>query len=127
MGNFIFFWRLDGPANHIIQSVSKSVSHPHFFNIIDNISIKESSLNGCIPILSQLSELSGIHLPGNPDDVNDMIQAAETLVTMIKNDEKIKEIRQKIVSNKQLYSWEDTANQWMEHLQLKSIHSILSK
>ena len=96
-------------------------------NIIDNISIKESSLNGCIPILSQLSELSGIHLPGNPDDVNDMIQAAETLVTMIKNDEKIKEIRQEIVSNKQLYSWEDTANQWMEHLQLKSIHSILSK
>ena len=96
-------------------------------NIIDNISIKESSINGCIPVLSKLSELPGIHLPGNPDDVNDMIQAAEMLVNLIKNDGKIKEIRQEIASNKDLYSWEQTSNQWLQQFELKNTNITLSK
>ena len=49
------------------------------------------------------------------------------LVNLIKNDGKIKEIRQEIVSNKNLYSWEQTSNQWLQHLELKNSNLTLSK
>lgn len=84
-------------------------------NSIDNISIKEGSINGCIPILSTNTNIPGIHLPGNPDDVNDIIEAAEILVGIINNDEKIKEIRKDIRENTDLSSFEKVSKKWLNY------------
>ena len=87
----------------------------------DCISIKESAYVGCIPILSKYSvfkERPGIHLDGDPGDVNDLHQASKIIIELLKDDEKIENIRSEIQKSDVLKDWEDISKEWINCLKI---------
>ena len=87
----------------------------------DCISIKESAYVGCIPILSKYSvfkERPGIHLDGDPSDVNDMHIASNMILELLKDDEKIELIRSEIQESEVLKDWEDISKEWISCLKI---------
>ena len=81
----------------------------------DCISIRESCVAGCIPILSKhgvFAERNGIHLDGNPKIKEDLIKAASSIVNMLKDGgNTIEESRQKLIQGKD-HTWLDIAASW---------------
>ena len=90
---------------------------------IDCITIKESAYTGCIPVLSKYNLFGsrpGIHLPGNPDEPEDLKNAAVYIIKILMDDKLVENIRNQVVKSEMLYDWEDISNNWLKHLELNN-------
>jgi hypothetical protein len=89
---------------------------------IDCITIKESAYTGCIPILSKYNLFNsrpGIHLPGDPDNPDDLRNVAVSIIKILMDDELIENIRNQVMNSDILYDWDDISDNWIKHLELK--------
>tara|TARA_Y100000389_G_scaffold136015_2_gene133539 strand:- start:3821 stop:5761 length:1941 start_codon:yes stop_codon:yes gene_type:complete len=80
----------------------------------DCISIRESTVAGCIPILSKkyvFTERTGIHLDGDPNNKDDLVSAASYIVKLLKDESySIEESRQKMIGKE--VTWEEISEKW---------------
>lgn len=81
----------------------------------DCIAIRESAVSGCIPLLSTkgvFSERAGIHYEvDNTNDRNEMVQIALKIVSLMRDEKKVDEIRNSIKGNEK--SWLQIAKKWL--------------
>ena len=80
---------------------------------IDCITIKESAYTGCIPILSKYNLFNsrpGIHLPGDPDNPDDLRNVAVSIIKILMDDELIENIRNQVMNSDILYDWDDISD-----------------
>jgi len=93
MSNFHFYWTTS-PAE------------------IDCISIRESLLTGCIPILSNFGvfkERDGIHLDTLPTTDDEFQKTARIILQIMSDNTRMNDIRSKLRSSKTILSWADVA------------------
>lgn len=86
---------------------------------IDCISIRESLVAGCIPIISNVNifnERSGVQLQWFPNTANFNYQIACSIVELMDNLNMQKEFRDILIQSPTITSWEDCANEWLNHM-----------
>lgn len=79
---------------------------------IDCISIRESLITGCIPILSNFGvfkERDGIHLDTLPTSQEQFHRTAMIILQIMSDSSKMNEIRSKLRSSKTILGWNDVA------------------
>jgi len=84
---------------------------------IDCISIRESLVTGCIPILSTFGvfkDREGVHLEIIDKDVKSYQNAAVKILQMMEQQDKLIGYREKIKSSPLIISWENIAKKWLE-------------
>ena len=84
---------------------------------IDCISIRESLVTGCIPILSTFGvfkDREGVHLEVIDKDVKSYQNAAVKILQMMEQQDKLIGYREKIKSSPLIISWENIAKKWLE-------------
>lgn len=86
---------------------------------IDCISIRESALCGCIPILSHHSvfaERPGIHYKGNPTSGPDHVQIAKVFHDQVSkmSEAEVQDMRKKCVESDFGFDWDVSARRWLE-------------
>jgi glycosyltransferase involved in cell wall biosynthesis len=84
---------------------------------IDCISIRESLVTGCIPILSTFGvfkDREGVHLEVIDKDVKSYQNAAVKILQMMDQQDKLIGYREKIKSSPLIISWENIAKKWLE-------------
>lgn len=80
---------------------------------IDCISIRESLVTGCIPLISNknlFTERDGFHI--NIDSDNKTI--VYSIVDLVNNKNKQSELREQFYNSKLIVSWDDIGNQWIK-------------
>lgn len=107
-------------SNEIINR-EKHLSTFHFFYTdwqeIDCISIRESLVAGCIPIISNVKVFKyrqGIHIQWLPNIPDFNMQIASTIVELMHNKELQEKIRKELKDAKTITSWEQTAKEWLK-------------
>ena len=89
---------------------------------VDCISIRESLVVGCIPILSRVNvfgERHGVHVPDLGFEKKDYIQLARFLAQILSAPpESFQEMRGQLRSSNTLVDWETVAQQWLEALHI---------
>jgi hypothetical protein len=127
-----------GVMDHGRQSMDmiireKYMSNFHFYWTnstaeIDCISIRESLITGCIPILSKFGvfkERDGIHLDTTPGvyvpgssmpmpSPADNKRTAEIILSLLKDSDKMNKVRAVISNSKTILTWENVASQWFD-------------
>lgn len=104
------------PIEMIIREKYLSTFHFYITNTegeIDCISIRESLVTGCIPLLSNFGvfkEREGIHFDFN--DEKQMKMAAINIINLLKNSNKIEEYRKKIVNHNTIINWNTISLEW---------------
>jgi hypothetical protein len=86
---------------------------------IDCISIRESLVAGCIPILSNINLFDyrdGIHLKWLPNTDNFNYQIACFVVELMHNTDYLSEVRNKYYNSATIISWRDCATQWLKNM-----------
>jgi glycosyltransferase involved in cell wall biosynthesis len=84
---------------------------------IDCISIRESLVTGCIPILSTFGvfkDREGVHLEVIDKDVKSYQNAAVKILQMMEQQDKLIGYREKIKTSPLIISWENIAKKWLE-------------
>lgn len=108
------------PVEMIIREKYLSTFHFYITNTqaeIDCISIRESLVTGCIPLLSNFGvfkERQGIHF--NSDTDKDLNMAAIHIIQLLKNPQKVEEYRKNFINDETIISWEQTAQNWLKYL-----------
>ena len=107
------------PIEIIIREKYLSTFHFYITNTeaeIDCISIRESLVTGCIPLLSNFGvfkERQGLHFDFNND--KEIKIAAISIINLLKNPQRINELREKIINDPTIISWETVAMEWMKY------------
>jgi glycosyltransferase involved in cell wall biosynthesis len=107
------------PIEIIIREKYLSTFHFYITNTeaeIDCISIRESLVSGCIPLLSNFGvfkERQGLHYDFN--DEKEIKMAAINIINLLKNPQKVSEFREKIKNDPTIIDWETIALEWMKH------------
>ena len=107
------------PIEMIIREKYLSTFHFYITNTeaeIDCISIRESLVTGCIPLLSNFGvfkERQGLHFDFNTD--KEIKMAAISIINLFKNPQKISEFREKIICDPTIVDWETIASEWMKY------------
>ena len=110
------------PIEIINREKHMSVFHFYYtdsLSEIDCITIKESLVAGCLPVISDIHLFKyrdGIHLKWlpNTDDYNRQI--ACTIVEMMHNEQLQNQLRDIYLKSKTIISWEDVANAWIDYM-----------
>jgi len=107
------------PIEMIIREKYFSTFHCYITNTeaeIDCISIRESLVTGCIPLLSYFGvfkERQGLHFDFENDKQIKM--AAINIINLLKNPQKVEEFRQKIKTDPTIVDWNTIALEWTKH------------
>ena len=83
---------------------------------IDCISIRESLVTGCIPVISHFgvfSERHGIQYDFNPNDDEKCRAIALDLVGKMRNNEFMENARNQLLQSSTIVGWEQIAKQWL--------------
>lgn len=102
----------------------KATASIHYYGCtyeeIDCISVRESSLIGCVPVTTDFSVFKEkpycVTVPGEPTAPKTQEALADKIVYLLQNKDKLESIRQK---NKQLAkheTWDNIASLWLEHI-----------
>jgi glycosyltransferase involved in cell wall biosynthesis len=115
-----------GVMDHGRQSVEiitreKYMSTFHFYITnteaeIDCISIRESLVTGCIPLISNFGvfkERQGLHYDFNTE--KEIKMAAIQIINLLKKPQQIEEFREKIKNDPTIIGWETIAQEWLKH------------
>lgn len=111
------------PIEMIIREKYLSTFHFYISNTeaeIDCISIRESIVTGCIPLLSNFGvfkEREGFHIEFN-NEKEMKLAAVQIISNFFKNTDKIAELKEKFKSSNTVISWNDVALKWLEHLHI---------
>lgn len=84
---------------------------------IDCISIRESLVAGCIPILSKVNvfeERDGYFLEGNIDDESNYSQMAADIIALARNKEHCDALRENLSGSSTITAWSDAADSWLK-------------
>ena len=87
---------------------------------IDCISIRESLVVGCIPILSRVNvfaERHGFHVPNLGFEVKDYVKLAGVVRDLL--NQNVEENREQLKTSVTVMDWEKTAEAWLEKIQCK--------
>lgn len=105
----------------LAKEVAKSAiyAYPSFFEEISCISCMRAQCLGAIPVTTDYAALSetnkyGIKVPGKAGENNDAY--VKELISLLKDEARQKEMREKMVKNKDIFSWERVARQWQKEL-----------
>ena len=107
------------PIEMIIREKYLSTFHFYITNTeaeIDCISIRESLVTGCIPLLSNFGvfkERQGFHFDFNND--KEIKMSAINIINLLKNPQKIIEFREKIKTDSTIVNWESVALEWTKY------------
>lgn len=107
------------PIEMIIREKYLSTYHFYITNTeseIDCISIRESLVTGCIPLLSNFGvfkERQGLHFEFENDKQIKM--AAINIINLLKNPQKVEEFREKIKNDPTIVDWNIIANEWTKY------------
>ena len=114
------------PAQVVCEAKQRCSFHLYYTKTpseTDCISIRESTLCGCIPILSKhgvFSERAGLHLEGDPATRADHEKAADAIVEWIQDADAVEETRRQMIARKSMHvSWEWVAKQWIKIIGVK--------
>jgi GR25 family glycosyltransferase involved in LPS biosynthesis/glycosyltransferase involved in cell wall biosynthesis len=105
------------PHDVILEEKRKSTFQLYYTDStaeIDCISIKESVLVGCIPILTNdlvYAERDGLHLPGKASDVNDLVHAARTIGQWMREG-RARSLLPTLQQTHTIIDWTTVAHQW---------------
>lgn len=86
---------------------------------VDCISIRESLVAGCIPIISDINlfkERDGIHLPWLPNTPDFNRKIACDIVTIINNEPLQQSLREKFYDSQTIISWNRCATEWIKFM-----------
>lgn len=114
------------PVSVISEEKHRSSFHLYYTDSVietDCISIKESAVAGCIPIISGVNvfaERSGVVMPGNGSSDQDYREAAQAFVRWAQqvSEQELEVIRQSLRQVKSHRDWQETAAQWSQELEL---------
>jgi len=84
---------------------------------IDCISIRESLVAGCIPIISNFgvfAERDGIHIDFDTQANKNMVPVK--IIQMLRDISKQEEIRESLKKSKTIVSWKQVAEEWLKHM-----------
>lgn len=107
------------PIEMIIREKYLSTYHFYITNTeaeIDCISIRESLVTGCIPLLSNFGvfkERQGLHFEFENDKQIKM--AAINIINLLKNPQKVEEFIKKIKNDPTIIDWNVIANEWVKY------------
>lgn len=107
------------PIEMIVREKYLSTFHFYITNTeqeIDCISIRESLVTGCIPLLSNFGvfkERQGLHFDFETE--NKIKMAAINIINLLKNPQKISEFREKIKSDQTIVDWGKIALEWTKY------------
>ncbi len=104
-----------------IISREKSMSNFHLYltdtiSEIDCISIRESVLAGCVPIISNcgvFKERDGIHIDFDSTDEKMIKFCAVKIIDLLKNPSKVEECRLQMKNSKNIVGWKQVAQEWL--------------
>jgi hypothetical protein len=86
---------------------------------IDCISIRESLITGCIPLItngSVFKEREGIHFDLIDNNEKSYKMIAVKIIELLKKYNEMSEYREKIKLSETVISWEDVSNKWLEYM-----------
>lgn len=94
-------------------------AYPSFFEEISCISAMRAQVAGAIPVTTDYAALAetnkyGIKVPGKAGENNDAY--VKELIGLLKDENRQKEMREKMVKNKEEFSWSKVARQWQKEL-----------
>lgn len=105
----------------LAKEVAKSgiYAYPSFFEEISCISAMRAQCAGAIPVTTDYAALAetnkyGIKVPGKAGENNDTY--VKELISLLKDENRQKEMREKMVKNRDIFSWERVARQWQKEL-----------
>jgi hypothetical protein len=107
------------PIEIIIREKYLSTFHFYITNTeaeIDCISIRESLVTGCIPLLSNFGvfkERQGLHFDFNDD--KQIKIAAINIINLFKNPQKVNDFREKIINDQTIINWDIIASEWNKY------------
>jgi glycosyltransferase involved in cell wall biosynthesis len=121
------FTCLPGVIDHGRQSIEMVIREKYMSSFqlyitntiaeIDCISIRESLVTGCIPLISNFGvflEREGIHFNLNDQDPESMKEIAINIIRMANEKEKIAVLRNVFKKSSTIISWEDVAKKFLE-------------
>ena len=114
------------PVSVISEEKHRSSFHLYYTDSVvetDCISIKESAVAGCIPIIAGVNvfaERSGVVMPGKGSSEQDYRQAAQAFINWVQQmtEPELEKIRQSLREVTTHRDWQETAAQWGRELQL---------
>jgi glycosyltransferase involved in cell wall biosynthesis len=115
-----------GVADHGKQPVEVIAREKHLssfelyvsniINEVDCVSVRESIVAGCIPLISNFgvfNERDGIKYDVNHEDVKSLKKVALQILNLLKNKEQLEEYRNKFKLSPTIYSWEQIGDMWL--------------
>jgi len=110
------------PMEMIIREKYLSTFHLYLSNSvaeIDCISIRESLITGCIPIISNygvFNERHGIQYKWIPEDDELCKKIAKDIINKMNDIELINNIKNKIINSNTIISWENVSKEWIKNI-----------
>ena len=109
------------PLDLVSREKHMSTFHLYYNNTfeIDCISIRESLVAGCIPIISNINVFDyrdGVHIEWFPDAPDFNYKLACGLVELMHNEKLQIELREKYYQSKTIISWEEIADRWLKYM-----------
>jgi glycosyltransferase involved in cell wall biosynthesis len=83
----------------------------------DCITIRESLITGCVPILSNvgvMKERDGFHIDFDIRDPETLKKPAADIVELMRNGSRMEALRKELAESKTIVNWETVAQRWME-------------
>jgi hypothetical protein len=108
------------PMEMIIREKYLSTFHLYLSSSIaeiDCISIRESLVTGCIPILSNTGvfiDRDGLKYQFNPNNNEDCIKVAQDIINKMNNENLINDYRNQIKNSVTIVSWKEVAKLWIQ-------------
>ena len=106
------------PQTEVAFEKQRSTFHLYFSTTsaeIDCISIRESAVSGCIPLLSKYNvfgERAGLHIEGDPNTSKGMQHFAACVVSLMHEPNKVKSLQEQL-TRLQAQTWSITAERWI--------------
>lgn len=85
---------------------------------IDCISIRESLVSGCIPLISKFgvfAERDGVHIPLDGSSQSDYKPIAPVILRLMQNPNLVAKLRTQMESSATIMDWSTVASKWIEH------------
>ena len=101
---------------------AKSTSSIHYygctFQETDCNTVRESAFIGCVPVTTDYAGLTDkdycLRVPGNPYERETQEQLAWKIVELLKDRERLAQLRQEFMALAQIETWERTAKLWLD-------------
>lgn len=85
---------------------------------VDCISVRESAIAGCVPVVSNRYAFSTknycMKVDGNPNEKSTQVEAATKIVELLKDQEKLHTLSQEYRSNALCENWEAISQRWFK-------------